>query len=92
MKKFLPYGILGLAGVLALLSLMGEDSLPRLVSLQSSVNSQKDKNNNLSTYVVSLSDQVERLSDDKRFLEKAARNGKAMAKSNELIFLFEDNK
>jgi hypothetical protein len=34
--------------------------------------------------------EVERLQEDKRFLEKAARNEKAMAKPGELIFLFDE--
>ena len=90
MNKFLPFGIFVLSGFLVFSSFVGEGSLPRLLSLSSGLSEQKQKNDQLAEYVATLNQDVAKLQADKRFLEKAARNEKAMAKPGELIFLFDE--
>ena len=82
--------ILGLAVVTALVSLLGDESYGNLVALRESLTRQAAKNEELGERVEDLRREIHGLQKDDRALEKAARNELGMARSDEIVFVFED--
>ena len=92
MKQYAPLIAVILAILVALLSVLGDDSYARLSQLKSAIMTQKEKNDVLRGRVEDLRGQVAGLQTTDRSLEKAARNELGMARPNEMIFLFDDSR
>lgn len=92
MKGLAASIILFCALVAALFSLFGDESYGRMQSLKRSLGAQQQKNDELRSHLGDLKREVSGLQHDDRILEKAARNELGMAKPNEMIFIFENQK
>ena len=92
MKQYVPLIVVGLAIITALFTIFGDGNYSKLSQLRASIESQKEKNDVLRSRIDGLQKQVDGLQQDDRELEKAARNELGMARPNELIFLFDDEK
>ena len=88
-KQLVPLGLLVLALVAVLFSLLGEDNYSRLSSLKRSLVEQNEENEHLRSAVGELRHEVRELREDDRALEKAARNEMGLARPDEKIFIFE---
>lgn len=73
----------------AVLSLFGDNSYARMQGLRHSLGAQHDKNEELREQVGSLRREVRSLQHDDRAIEKAARNELGLARSDEMIFIFD---
>jgi len=91
MKSFAPVVILFLALIAALISLVGDDSYPKMLALRKSLESQESQNEVLKMSVNNLRRQVHGLQTDNRVLEKAAREELMMSRPSEFTFVFEQD-
>ena len=92
MKRYVSYVILTCALIIALLALFGDDSFSKLSAMRRGLEFQREKNAELDRDVKGLRREVMGLKSDDRTLEKAARNELGLARPNELVFIFEDQK
>lgn len=90
MKGKIPVIILGVAIVLALVSLFGEQGVGRLAELRRSVELQSERNIELEQEVSTIKREIIELKHDDRALEERARRELGMARPNERIYIFED--
>lgn len=89
MKAFVPVILLGFATVAVILTIFGGESYGRLNESRRALLSQQDSNHQLKTRVDSLKREVRGLQSDNRSLEKTARNELGLARSDEMVFIFE---
>lgn len=89
MRITAPLIILGLALCAAAFSFLSDDGFSRLSSLSKSLESQRRANLRLEESVQALKRQVNGLQNDPRTVEKAARSELGMARSDELVVVFE---
>lgn len=73
----------------AIVSFVADDGFTKLSVLNQSLDQQVRTNQKLETTVVALRDEVKGLQRDPRIVEKAARSELGMARSNEVIVVFE---
>jgi cell division protein FtsB len=92
MKRAIPFVLIVAALVAALYSLLGSGGYPRLEQLESLLGRQRDKNAEMKAYINSLRQEIYALQKDDRYLEKVARDELGMARPNEEIFIFNDDK
>ena len=92
MKQYAPFVIVVLAILIAVLTVLGDNSYSRLKGQRAAIEEQKEKNAVLGARVEELRSRVQGLQSSDRDLEKAARNELGMAHPNEMIFLFDDRK
>jgi len=92
MTKVFPSFLLLLAVTLVLLSVFGGSSYSRFAFLKENLSFARKKNAELSSQVEELGNKVYALKHDPRALEIAARNELGLARPNEMIFIFEDEK
>lgn len=89
MKSLTPTLLVLLAVAIGTLTIVGDDSYSKYVSLQRSLAVQVDKNSELESRVSELRRKVTGLQSDPRELERAARDELGMARPDELIFVFD---
>lgn len=89
LKSFAPVVLLLCALLTAVFSLYGDGSYGNMRALQRSLEGQRVVNHNLRQTVDQLKRQVHGVKNDKRMLEKAARNELGLAAPSEVIFVFE---
>ncbi len=90
MKRYTPYLIFSLAVLIAGIALFGNNSYRELQQLKESLLEQTEETSALKEKIVGLRKEVNGLQADDRMLEKTARNELALARDNELVFLFPD--
>ena len=91
MKQYLALSILVGALTFAILSLVLDDSYGKFKNLRAAVSIQQEQNSTLDKKVRELQQKVFALKNDPRTLEDKARE-EGMARPNELIFMFDQNK
>jgi cell division protein FtsB len=89
MRITAPIVVLTLALCAAVFSFLSDDGFSRLHSLAKSVELQQRANARLEENVQALKRQVNGLQSDPRMVEKAARSELGMARSDELVVVFE---
>lgn len=89
MRITAPIIVLGLALCAAAFSFLSDDGFARLQSLTKSLEHQQRANARLEENVQALKRQVHGLQNDARIVEKAARSELGMARSDELVVVFE---
>lgn len=92
MRRFGSLALVMLALVVLYFSFYGEDSYSRFKGLEQAHSAQKEKNDELRSDLTGLRREVSGLHKNDRELEKVARNELGMARSDEVIFIFEDDK
>lgn len=73
-------------------SLLGSGSFSTLISLRRSIVEEELGNQNRVNKVIELRNEIDGLMHDDRALERAARNRLGLARPNELIFFFDDER
>ncbi|MEY4668666.1 MAG: Septum formation initiator [Pseudomonadota bacterium] len=89
MRVTAPIVVLTLALCAAVFSFLSDDGFSRLNSLAKSLDLQQRANARLEENVQALKRQVHGLQNDPRIVEKAARSELGMARSDELVVVFE---
>jgi cell division protein FtsB len=89
MRVTAPIIVLALALCAAVFSFLSDDGFSRLNSLAKSLDLQHRANARLEENVQALKRQVHGLQNDPRMVEKAARSELGMARSDELVVVFE---
>ena len=89
MRITAPIVVLALALCAAVFSLLTDDGFSRLNSLAKSLDLQQRATARLEDGVQALKRQVHGLQNDTRMVEKAARSELGMARSDELVVVFE---
>jgi cell division protein FtsB len=89
MRITAPLVVLALALCAAVFSFLSDDGFSRLNVLAKSLESQQRTNARLEDNVQALKRQVHGLQNDPRMVEKAARSELGMARSDELVVVFE---
>jgi cell division protein FtsB len=89
MRITAPIIILTLALCAAAFSFLSDDGFSRLSSLSKNLEHQRRANAKLEESVQALKRQVHGLQNDPRTVEKAARSELGMARSDELVVVFE---
>ena len=89
MRITAPIIVLALALCAAVFSFLSDDGFSRLNSLAKSLDLQQRANARLEEHVQALKRQVHGLQNDPRMVEKAARSELGMARSDELVVVFE---
>lgn len=89
MRITAPLVVLALALCAAAFSFLSDDGFSRLTSLAKSLEHQQRANARLEENVQALKRQVNGLQNDSRIVEKAARSELGMARSDELVVVFE---
>ena len=89
MTRFFPYLLIFLALAIAGFTLFGANGYPRLQGLRQSLVSQSQSNFELGNRVERLRRDVVGLQDDDRMIEKAARTELGMARTDEMVFIFD---
>jgi cell division protein FtsB len=89
MRITAPIVVLTLALCAAVFSFLSDDGFSRLNSLAKSLELQQRANARLEENVQALKRQVNGLQSDPRMVEKAARSELGMARSDELVVVFE---
>ena len=92
MTKVFPSIFLLMAVTLVLISVFWGGSYSRFAFLKENLSFARKKNAEISSQVEELSNKVYSIKHDPRALEIAARNELGLARPNELIFIFEDEK
>lgn len=88
MKFTAPVLLMFFALATLLLTFFGDDSYSRLMTLRRSVEHQGSTNARLHEQVTSLKREVAALQNDPRAIEKAARSELGMARSDEIVVIF----
>lgn len=89
MRITAPLIVLALALCAAAFSFLSDDGFSRLSSLTKSLEQQQRTNVKLEESVQALKRQVNGLQNDARIVEKAARSELGMARSDEIVVVFE---
>lgn len=89
MRSLTPTLLVLLAVSIGALTIVGDDSYSKYVSLQGSLDAQVEKNDQLESKVGELRRKVTGLQSNPRELERAARDELGMARPDELIFVFD---
>lgn len=89
MRITAPIVVLALALCAAAFSFLADDGFSRLAALSKSLEHQQRANARLEENVQTLKRQVHGLQNDPRTVEKAARSELGMARSDELVVVFE---
>ena len=89
MRSTVSLYILLFALAAAIASFVADDGFTKLSVLNQSLDQQVRANQKLEASVVALRDEVKGLQRDPRVVEKAARSELGMARSNEVIVVFE---
>ena len=89
MRITAPIVVLALALCAAVFSFLSDDGFSRLNSLAKSLDLQQRATARLEDGVQALKRQVHGLQNDTRMVEKAARSELGMARSDELVVVFE---
>lgn len=89
MRITAPLVVLALALCAAAFSFLSDDGFSRLTALSKSLEHQQRANARLDENVQALKRQVHGLQNDARIVEKAARTELGMARSDELVVVFE---
>lgn len=89
MKITAPMILLTCAVLAALFSFLTDDGFARLNALSHSLEQQQRTNARLDDSVQALRKQVSGLQSDPRTVEKAARSDLGMARSDEMVVIFE---
>lgn len=92
MIRFLPHIIFIIAILVFVGAFKGSESIPRLQVLKNNYLDQEHKTQELAKLVSELKTSVSDLENNARATERAARNARAMARPDEVIFLFNENK
>ena len=90
-KRMLPAVVMFCAFLAVLFSVFGGGSYQRRNELRQMVEQQQIENRELQQKVNTLTQEVDLLQTDDRELERTARNEMGLARSDELIFIFEDD-
>lgn len=88
MKFTAPVILMFFALATLLLTFFGDDSYSRLMTLRRSVEHQSGTNSRLQDQVSGLKREVVSLQNDPRAIEKAARSELGMARSDEIVIIF----
>ena len=91
MKRVLPTVFLFVAAFLSFAAIFAGESYSRLTELRTTLNSQRSSNQELKATVEGLKREVSSLENNPRALEKAARNGLALARPEEMVFFFDED-
>ncbi len=92
MKKVLPTVFLLTAAILSFMAIFAGESYGRLIELRATLSTQREANQELKTTVDGLKREVAQLEHDPRKLEKAARNELVLARPDEMVFIFEQER
>jgi cell division protein FtsB len=92
MKRVFPSALLVIVALLSFAAIFAGESYGRLSELRGLLRAQKDSNHLLKENVASLKKDVFDLQHNSRVLEKAARNELVLARPDEMVFIFEDQK
>lgn len=89
MRSLVPVMLVLLGGVAVLFTVFGGDNYAHLNDLRSTLQMEHQSNQMLKEQVEALRREVSGLQTNDRTIEKAARNELALARPEEMIFLFD---
>lgn len=89
MKRSAPFIVILCALVACVFSIFGEDGYRKLIMLRKTLSAQVANNTESLSELNSLKRKVRGLRSEPRMLEKAARNELGMARSDEMVFIFD---
>lgn len=89
LQKIAPLVILALAFITIGFLFLGESTYHQVSNLRGNLVQQREINNTLGDKVDKLKSEIYGIKNDRRALEKAARNELGMARPGEIIYLFD---